>query len=99
MTENETRLDRLLAAPLAPMDDAGFSARVMAHIAVQPARAWLLEEIAVLVSLGLIVAFAASTRFSDWIVSLGGDLATSLPFAAAILTLTLTLIFMRPAAE
>lgn len=99
MTDNDDRLDRLLAMPLAPVDDAGFSVRVMTQIGAPRAPAWLLEEITVLVSLGLVVAFVASTRFSDWIADVGYDLGTSLPFAAAVLSLALTLVFARPFAE
>lgn len=99
MSDSDDRLGRLLRAPLAPVADAGFSAQVMARIAVPPKHSWWLDEAVLFAAAGLVPAFVASTELPGRIANLGYDLATSLPVATAALVLTLTLAFVRATAD
>jgi hypothetical protein len=79
---DDTELDALLCAPLAPVDDAGFSAALMAGIA---RRRWLHR----ILSWG---PLALSQPFLLWLLPLGQLLLTpALAAAAAALLLTFLL--------
>lgn len=93
------RLDRLLRAPLAPVADNGFSARVMAKLA----RADVPRSVpgAALLSIvaGLLLALFTAGGFSEWVERTGYSLATSLPLATAAFVLALTILGMRAFAD
>jgi hypothetical protein len=92
---NDERLDALLRTPLAPVDDAGFSAAVMARMA--PAShplAWL--EIAVLaVSALLALMFLPTRAVTDVAVQLSTQLANSTAAAMACLAIVATVYLLR----
>ncbi|HEY3776556.1 MAG TPA: hypothetical protein VGL35_00715 [Rhizomicrobium sp.] len=99
MTADESRLDRLLAAPLASVEDRGFSASVMARIAGAEEQQTWLETAALTTAAGLFLAFLSASGFSEWIGRLGYSLASSLPLAIAALALALTFSCARILAE
>jgi hypothetical protein len=92
---NDEHLDALLRTPFAPVDDAGFSADVMAR--VQPAPhplAWL--EIAVLaISALLALMFLPVRAVTDVAVQLSTHLANSTAAAMACLAIVCTVYLLR----
>ena len=88
-------LDSLLAAPLDPVGDHGFSRAVLAKIAARD-RAWMGIEIGVAVgAFATIVAFTPAAAIAAPIEKVAVDLSTSLPFAAACAALALTFVSLR----
>lgn len=96
MSGNDDRLDRLLAAPLRPTEDAGFSAHVMSRIAVsREGNRWL--EMAVLLAAAvLVVAFLPLTPLTNSIGVLSYGLGNSLPLAIAAFATAASLILAQP---
>jgi hypothetical protein len=92
---NDERLDDLLRTPLAPVDDAGFSGRVMARVdrASFPF-AWL--EIAVLSVSALVALFYLPAQaVTDAAVLLSAQLANSTAVAMACLAIVFSVFLLR----
>jgi hypothetical protein len=96
---NEDRLDRLLRAPLDPIADNGFSARVMAKMARADARHSWLESAVLAIAAGLLLAILSTAGFAEWVARISDSLANSVPLAVAAFALALTLLFARALAE
>lgn len=92
---NDEELDNLLRAPLAPAEDAGFSATVMARVEQASASlAWL--EIAVLAASALLALFFLPAQaLTDEAVQLSNVLANSSAAAMACLAIMFSLFMMR----
>lgn len=92
---NDENLDALLRTPLPPLDDAGFSASVMAR--VTPASyplAWL--EIAVLAFSALLaLLFLPIPMVTDVAVQLSAQLANSTAAAMACLAIVVSVYLLR----
>jgi hypothetical protein len=92
---NDERLDDLLRAPLAPIDDAGFSAAVMARVEhASPSLAWL--EIAVLAASAFLALFFLPVRaMTDVALRLSAELANSTAAAMACLAIVISVYLLR----
>lgn len=91
---NDERLDDLLRAPLAPIDDAGFSAAVMARLAPESILAWL--EVAVLAFSALLTFFFLPVRaLTDQAVQLSAQFANSTAAAMGCLAIVLSVFLLR----
>jgi hypothetical protein len=91
---NDQRLDDLLRAPLAPIDDAGFSAAVMMQVESAPhSLAWL--EIAVLSVSALLVLFFLPVRAVTGVaLQLSAALANSTAAAMACLAIVVSVYLL-----
>ena len=92
-------LDDLLSAPLAPVEDSGFSARVALRTRIQAERRNLLEGLVLLVGAGIFLAFAPLSTIGGAIEKVTFDLGNSLPVAIAFAALVLTASFARDRPE
>ncbi|HLY06568.1 MAG TPA: hypothetical protein VKR31_12555 [Rhizomicrobium sp.] len=99
MNDNDERLDQLLSAPLAPVADGGFSARVMANVSTVETREPWLETAVLAVTACVLVAVLSTAGFSEWIAGVSVTLATSLPLAIAGLALAITWSYTRALAD
>ena len=91
----ESELDALLAAPLEPVADNGFSSKVEAMAAVQRRDFVLLELGAVVAALALIVFFVPAARFAAPFETVALQLGLSLPFAIACAAIVLSHATLR----
>jgi hypothetical protein len=92
---NDDRLDDLLRTPLAPIDDAGFSASVMARVERDfLPLAW--PEIAVLSASALLaLLFLPTGALTDAAVRLSTELANSTAAATACLAILVSRFLLR----
>jgi hypothetical protein len=94
-----TDLDTLLSAPLAPVDDAGFSARVIQRIEQQQAaareRREIMEWAGLLIATAIFFAVAPLVSLTRGIETLTFSLSNSFPIAIALAALVLTATFAR----
>lgn len=92
---NDENLDDLLRTPLSPIDDAGFSARVMAHVErARPSLAWL--EIAVLAATALLaLIFLPVHAVTEVALRVSGELANSAAAATACLAIVVSVLLLR----
>ncbi|HEX4078862.1 MAG TPA: hypothetical protein VHX61_08325 [Rhizomicrobium sp.] len=92
---NDERLDDLLRTPLAPIEDAGFSAAVMTRVErMRPSLAWL--EIAVLAVSALLALFFLPVRaMTDVALQLSAELANSTAAAMACLAIVVSVYLLR----
>jgi len=91
----DENLDDLLRAPLAPIDDAGFSMAIMSRVEhAFPSLAWL--EITVLAVSALLVLFFLPVRaMTDAALQLSTELANSTATAMACLAIVSSVYFLR----
>lgn len=88
-------LDTLLAAPLAPINDNGFSRAVVTKIAMRE-RVWMGAEIAAALTVfAAVVAFTPTAAIVGPVEKVAIDLGNSLPFAIACAALALTFVSLR----
>ena len=99
MNGDDERLDRLLCAPLAPIPDNGFSARVMAKTASADARQSWLETVVLATAACALLAGLSLAGLPESIERVGVGLATSLPLAIAGFALALTYACTRVLAD
>lgn len=100
MTDNDERLDRLLSAPLVPVADNSFSARVMRAIAAADARPPWLDTAVLAVAGCLVLAALPLAGISEGIEHASASLAaTALPLAVAGLALALTWSYTHALAD
>jgi hypothetical protein len=92
---NDERFDDLLCAPLAPIDDAGFSSAVLARM--EPSSfplTWL--EMAVLSASALLALFYLPAQaLTDAAVLLSSQVANSAAAAMACLAIVLSVFLLR----
>ncbi len=94
-----TDLDTLLSAPLAPVDDAGFSAHVMHRVMQQQAvtrqHRQIIEWTGLLVAAAIFLAIVPFASLTRAIETLTVNLSSSSPVAFALAALVLTTTFAR----
>jgi hypothetical protein len=92
---NDESLDALLRTPLAPVDDAGFTAAVMARMGpASPPLAWM--EIAALAFSALLALMFLPVRgLTDVAVQVSASLANSTAAAMACLAIVCTVLLLR----
>ena len=90
---NDESLDALLRTPLAPVDDSGFSALVMARVA--PASLAWLEIAALAFSALLALTFLPVRTVTDAALRLSNEIANSTAAATACLVIILTVYLLR----
>jgi len=99
----DDRLDALLSAPLAAVEDRGFSARVVADVFAARERRMGLELLALLAAAGVLLAFLPLTAIVDMVNDaidyVTGNLGNSLPVAMAALAIVLSFSFARIVAD
>ena len=97
MTEND--LDTLLSVPLEPVDDAGFSSRVLNQVTHQRSVSYRRREIiewsALLVAACLFLLAVLLPVLSGTIEYITLNLSSSLPVGLAVGILVLTATFLR----
>lgn len=98
MTQDQD-LDMRLATPLPAVEDNGFTARTMARIetAATPF-AWLETALAAAVA-GLLLLVVPFSSVGDVMLRLSVEAANSLPLAAAVLAIALSLFWLNATAE
>lgn len=89
-----TDLDRLLATPLEPVADNGFSRAIEARLVHEQRFAWLELALAVAV-LALVVLFAPAARLAAPVMTVALQLGLSLPFAVACAALAVSHATLR----
>lgn len=85
-----TDLDQLLSAPLAPVADAGFSARVMGRIRREEQKRLAVWSIFVAITATIACILLPMTILTDTVNHLVVSLATSLQVGIAVLVAALT---------
>jgi hypothetical protein len=95
----DDNMDELLSAPLPPLDDRGFSVRVLSAISAARDRRALLELCGLLAVACIFLAFLPLTALADTIDTVMGDLGNSLPVAMAALAIVLSLSLARIVAD
>ena len=91
----ESELDALLAAPLAPVDDNGFSHAIAAKIAARENGVAWFEIGAAVAALAFIAFFIPVVRLTAPFESVAINLAVSLPFVTACAAIALTHATLR----
>lgn len=99
MNGSDDRLDQLLRAPLGPIADNGFSARVVAEIARAQERKSQRETLVLAIAAGILLLFLSAAGFSQWIARLGDSAANSLPLAMGAFAIAVTWAGLRVLAE
>jgi uncharacterized RDD family membrane protein YckC len=94
-----TDLDNLLSAPLAPVDDAGFSTRVMHQVAQEQTVAHKRREIvewSVLVAAACLFLLAVPLPVLNGVIEyITLNLSSSLPIGVAVGVIVLTTTYLR----
>jgi RNA polymerase sigma factor (sigma-70 family) len=93
MSGDHERLDGLLSAPLTPVPDNGFSARVMMKMGDR--RQSLLETTLLAAAACVFLILLTVAGFPEWIEGVSTGVATSLPLAVAGFALALTFSYTR----
>jgi hypothetical protein len=91
----ESELDAMLAAPLEPVDDHGFSRAIAAKIAVRENGGAWFELGAAAATLVLVAFFIPVVRLTAPFESVAINLAVSLPFVTACAAIALTHATLR----
>jgi uncharacterized membrane protein (DUF485 family) len=96
-----TALDTLLSAPPEPVDDAGFSSRVMRQVAQQQSvtrqRHEIIEWSALLVAAFIFLLAVPLTALSGALEYVVVSVGTSVPIAMAVMAIVLTTTYLRSA--
>lgn len=92
-------LDRMLANPLAPVNDNGFSERVAQRISAHERFAALTEWALLIAGVVLLVSVVPLAGVLNRVASATVELSQSLPFAVACAALALSMAAMRALAD
>jgi hypothetical protein len=83
-------LDTLLSTPLPAIEDAGFSRRVIAHVAARQQRQMLFEMVAIVAAIGVFLALlpldVLARAIETVTLNLGSSLAVAIATAALVLS-------------
>lgn len=91
MNGDRDELARSLGSPLCAIEDAGFSARVMARVSAARERRSALEWAVILAVSACLLAFLPLTSLAGAIEIISVDLGNSLPLALAMLAIVLSI--------
>ena len=97
MTGND--FDKLLSAPLAPVEDSGFSVRIARQVLAARERRETIEWLGLLVAACIFLAVVPLTGLMRVIVYIGISIGNSFPLAMAVMAIVLTLTYARLVAD
>jgi hypothetical protein len=92
---NDDRLDALLATPLPPVDDSGFSASVIARVSSPPHPLVILEIALLAISAALALMFLPVRALTEAMLHASAELANSTAAAMACLAIFVSVVLLR----